>query len=108
MLQIEAAAPFAPSLDFVNSSAHSDHSGQSAFSFDIKPDICVYTQNSQRRGPTDVARVELIIEFKWQSSDDLFCDLYQPSEDDDPTILRQGKACADTLGQITSYAAAQL
>ena len=103
MLQIEATAPFTPSLDFVDSSAHSDCSGQSKFSFNIKPDICMYTQNSECQGPTDVACIELIIQFKWQSSDDPFCDPYQPSEDNDPTIFHQGKACADTLGQITLY-----
>ena len=59
MLQIEAAAPFAPSLDFVNLPAHMDCSGQSKFSFDIKPDICVYTQDSKRLGPTDVGLVAL-------------------------------------------------
>jgi hypothetical protein len=95
MLQIEAATPFAPSLEFVDSSAHMDRSGQSAFSFNIKLDICVYNKNGQHQGPTDVAHVELIIKFKWQSSNDLFCDPYEPLEDDDPTILCEGKACAD-------------
>jgi hypothetical protein len=108
MLQITAAAPFAPSLEFVNSSAHVDCSRQSEFSFDIKPDICMYTKESQCRGHTDVAHVELIIEFKWASGDDPFCDPYTPSGGEHPTILHEGKNCADTLGQITSYAAAQL
>ena len=108
MLQIKAAAPFAPSLEFVNSSAHVDYSGQTGFSFEIKPDVCVYTKGSQRLGPTDVARAELIIEFKWHEADDPFCDPYIPSGAEHATIFREGKACADTLGQITSYAAAQL
>ena len=108
MLQIEATALFAPSLDFVDLPAHMDCSGQSAFSFNIKPDICIYTPNSQWQGLTDVTHIEFVIKFKWQSSDDPFCDLYKPSEDDDPTILCEGKLFADTLGQITLYAAAQL
>ncbi|KIM74741.1 hypothetical protein PILCRDRAFT_25867, partial [Piloderma croceum F 1598] len=86
---------FAPSLEFINSSAHLDCSGQSEFSFDIKPNICVYTTTSECRGRTDVARSELLIEFKWHSSDDPFFDPHTPT-------------CADTIGQITSYAAAQL
>ena len=29
-------------------------------------------------------------------------------DDNEQTFLHDGKACADTIGQITSYAAAQL
>ena len=107
LLQITAVKQFTPTFEFVNSSTHIDSSGQSEFSFDIKPDICVYTTTSKRRGPTDVARAELLIEFKWHSSDDPFC---HPTtgDDNERTFLRDGKACADTIGQITSYAAAQL
>ena len=108
MLQVKAATPFATSLEFVNSSAQIDRSKQSDFSFEIKPDICVYAKDSQRRGLTDIAHTELMIEFKWNASDDPFCDPYIPAGDNEQSILREGKACADTLGQITSYAAAQL
>jgi len=108
MLQIKTAAPFAPSLEFVNSSTHMDRSGQTDFSFEIKPDVCAYTKGDQRLGPTDVARAELIIEFKWHEADDPFCDPYVPPGAEHTTIFRDGKTCTDTLGQITSYAAAQL
>ena len=108
MLQIKAAAPFAPNLKFVNSSTHVDCSGQTDFSFEIKPDVCAYLKGGRHLGPTDVARAELIIEFKWHLADDPFCDPYIPSGAEHTTIFREGKTCADTLGQITSYAAAQL
>jgi hypothetical protein len=64
MLQIAAAASFAPSLEFVNSSAYADRSKQTEFSFEIKPDVCTYVEKTQCRGPTDVAHAELLIEFK--------------------------------------------
>jgi hypothetical protein len=47
MLQVKAAAPFATSLEFVNSSTHIDCSQQSDFSFDIEPNICAYANDSQ-------------------------------------------------------------
>jgi serine/threonine protein kinase len=94
----------------VNSSACIDRSGQSSFSFDIKPDVCVYTQDSGRRELTDVARTELAIEFKWHSGDDPFCSPYLISDDEDDgqSFLRGTKGAIDTAGQITAYAAAQL
>lgn len=56
---------------------------------------------------TDSSLAEIFIEFKWQPSDDPFCDVT-----DHPKLpksfLRQSNAARDTLGQITSYAAAQL
>ena len=64
LLQITAVKQFTPTFEFVNSSTHIDSSGQSEFSFDIKPDICVYTTTSKRWGPTDIAYTELLIEFK--------------------------------------------
>lgn len=110
MTQVDAANPFAPSLKFFDSSAYTDSSGQSKFSFDIKPDICVYTEGSGRRGLTDVARAEIIIEFKWHTADDPFCDPYPNGNDpvQQYSFLRNTKAGVDTAGQITAYAAAQL
>ena len=109
MLHVAATAPFAPSLVFINSSVHVDSFGQIKFSFKIKPDVSVYAKNTKRRGPTDVARAELLIEFKWNASDDPFCNPYTLSDSNNhQSFLRQGKACSDTLGQITLYAAAQL
>lgn len=56
----------------------------------------------------DVAHAELLIKFKWHSADDLFCDTYLPDNANRTTVMRTSKASADTIGQITSYAAAQL
>ena len=97
LLQITVVKQFAPTFEFVNSSTHIDSSGQSEFSFDITPDICVYTTTSKCWGPTDVAHAELLIEFKWHSSDDPFC---HPTMGDDNewTFLHDSKACADTIG----------
>jgi len=108
--QIKAASPFAPDFEFVNSSTFWDCSCQSAFSFDIKPDICVYTKKSTRRGPTDIAHAELVIEFKWHTHDDPFTfpTLIDEGEDKILSFLRDSKAGVNTAGQITVYAAAQL
>ena len=107
-IQVTAIKPFAPSLEFVNSSANTDCSGQSKFSFDIKPDVWAYTKN-YKRGATDVARAEIIMEFKWHQSDDPFCEPYPlPGDLNRSTFLRDNKSGRDTLGQITSYTAAQL
>jgi len=108
MLQIKADAPFTPSLKFVNSSAHMDFSSQTSFSFEIRPDICTYSQGGQCLGPTDVTCAELLTKFKWHKANDPFCDLYIPLGAEHTIIFHKGKTCADTLGQITLYAAAQL
>jgi hypothetical protein len=49
----------------------------------------------------------MFIEFKWNSDDDPFSDVYE-SESGDQTFLRESRDAHDVLGQITSYAAAQL
>ena len=64
LLQITVVKQFAPTFEFINSSTHIDSSGQSEFSFDIKPDICVYTTTSKCQGLTDIAHTELLIELK--------------------------------------------
>ncbi|KAG2059964.1 hypothetical protein BDR06DRAFT_832647, partial [Suillus hirtellus] len=51
----------------------------------------------------DVSTTEIIIEFKWSYSHDAFCN---PSGVD--SIVSKTNWGMDTLGQITSYAAAQL
>jgi hypothetical protein len=55
---------------------------------------------------TDSSLAEIFIEFKWQTSDNPFCHVPQPSNTS--PFLRPSKAARDTLGQITSYAVAQL
>ena len=55
----------------------------------------------------DIAHAELLIEFKWLSTNDPF---RKPTtaENGEQTFLHDSKASTDTIGQITSYAAAQL
>jgi hypothetical protein len=102
-MQIKTATNYIPGLKFKNSSKHVDCSRQSDFSFEIKPDICVY-EGDKHRGPTDVAYVDIIIEFKWHTCDDPF----DEPDSAQTTFLRNTAAARDTTGQITAYAAAQL
>ena len=55
----------------------------------------------------DVTHAKLLIKFKWHSTDDPFC---QPTTDknNQQTFLHDSKVSTDTIGQITSYATAQL
>ena len=119
--KIEATQKFAPDLKFVNSSSSVDSNPRSDFSFKTKPDISVYrnsdskiTTDSASKGPTDSASVEIFIEFKWDPGDDPFGDMHEVKRVIDgktvsvQSFLHETKAADDTLGQITSYAAAQL
>ncbi|KAF8443808.1 hypothetical protein L210DRAFT_3735437 [Boletus edulis BED1] len=108
---INSAENLAPELVFVDSSGHSDSSCRTNFSFDVKPDVCVYSKGADavRSGPTDMSNVEIIVEFKWKKSDDPFC-LPQRNKEgpQHKTFLRESKAALDTLGQISAYASVQL
>ena len=62
---------------------------------------------------TDSSLAEIFIEFKWNPSDDPFCDVHDVSCSQCKagmvkSFLCGSKAGNDTLGQITSYAVAQL
>lgn len=98
---------YATSLCFVNSLNFVDSSGQLDFNFDIKPDICGYNKSGTRRGPTDTSSVEFIIEFKWHTGNDPFCNPYT-TEGGKSSFLRSSNSATDTAGQITAYTAAQL
>lgn len=102
---------FAPNLRIVNSSSIVDCNPHSDFTFNIKPDVSVY-RCSDRHAMTDSRLAEMFIEFKWKTSDDPFCATH---EDDCPdcqpnhrtmSFIRRTDSGKDTLGQITSYAAA--
>ena len=94
----------------VNCNQHSD------FPFKIKPNVSVYHSDSNPGAKTDTSLVEIFIEFKWNSGNDPFCDLhdinvscsYCRMSDVVKLFLHETKSSNDTLGQITSYAAAQL
>jgi hypothetical protein len=94
-------------LKFVNSSSSPDCNQRSLLPFKIKPDISIYPPTTAGNVATDSALVEMFIEFKWYPSDDPFGDV-RVSDSNGRSFLRDTKAAYDTLGQITSYAAAQL
>lgn len=102
-MKIKATEQFAPCLKFINSSLHPDCNTRSSFPFKIKPDISIYPAGTDANVKTDSTISEIFIEFKWNTTDDPFCTLQQKQ-----SFLSRSKSADDTLGQITSYAAAQL
>jgi hypothetical protein len=83
------------------------------FPFKIKPDVSVYPIDTDPAVKTDSAISEIFIEFKWNTTDDPFCDVHDVNcpycqRGTVKSFLRDSKAANDSLGQITSYAAAQL
>lgn len=109
LFKVKATKELTPDLRVVNSSEFDDRNPQLDFPFKIKPDISVYRFDLPAPIMTDSSLAEIFIEFKWQTSDDPFY-----SRRDHPTLpnassfLRESKTARDTLGQITSYAVAQL
>ncbi|KAG1866120.1 hypothetical protein F4604DRAFT_1928133 [Suillus subluteus] len=99
-LFINGIQPFAPQLSFVNTSNNADTKNCSSFTFNIKPDVCVYADGTSHG--CDISKFELSIEFKWNDAHDAF------SRDVDKPIVSQTEKGFNTLGQITSYASAQL
>jgi hypothetical protein len=99
---------FIPDLKIVDSSSFLDCNPQSHFPFKIKPDISIYPADTNDTVKTDFSLSEIFIEFKWNSPDDPFCMPVIDEETKSKYFCRNTKAADDTLGQITSYAAAQL
>ncbi|KAG1779841.1 hypothetical protein EV702DRAFT_1043716 [Suillus placidus] len=96
---INAIKPFAPQLSFVDTRKYEEMKTV----FNIKPDVCMYPDGCEPSSPNcDVSTTEIIIEFKWSPSHDAF---RQPGAD---SLMSQTEKGMDTLGQITSYTAAQL
>lgn len=91
-----------------------DCNPRSDLPFKVKPDISVYDHKSDPNILTDSALAEIFIEFKWNSGDDPFGDVHDVSRIiggktvSVRSFLHETKVADDTLGQITSYAAAQL
>ncbi|KAG1803843.1 uncharacterized protein HD556DRAFT_1303841 [Suillus plorans] len=67
---INAIRPFAPQLSFVNTSRHSDTQNCLLFTFNIKPDVCVYADGTSRS--CNISKFKLNIEFKWNDAHDTF------------------------------------
>ncbi|KAG1797469.1 uncharacterized protein HD556DRAFT_1441030 [Suillus plorans] len=99
---INGIRPFAPQLSFVNSSKHADTNNCSSFTFNVKLDVCVYA-NGTSHG-CDISKFEVNIEFKWNDIHDAF----RKHPGVDQSVVSQTDKGFDTLGQITSYAVAQL
>jgi hypothetical protein len=57
---------------------------------------------------TDSSISDIFIEFKWDAIDDACCDVHNVGSSGLQSFLHGIQAGKDTLGQITSYAAAQL
>jgi hypothetical protein len=103
--KIKASSKYVDNLEFVNSSSFTDCNPRLRFPFKIKPDVSVYPHTIDKNVKTDSALAEIFIEFKWDTNDDPFALVSDPQNQ---SLLRDTKAAYDTLGQITSYAAAQL
>lgn len=102
VFKVQLTQEFAPRLRIVNTSLNNDCNPRSDFPFDIKPNVSVYRANSQPNVKTDSSLVELFIEFKWNPSDNPFCDVYQtPSsttEKPQMSFLHETNGAIDTLG----------
>jgi len=99
--KIKTTETFMPGFSAVNSSNYPDHHQSSKFPFEVKPDVSVYA-GCKPSYLTELVSVEIFIEFKWNNTDDPFCD------DTRETFACPSKNADDTLGQITSYAALHL
>lgn len=86
-----------------------DRNPNNGFPFAIKPDLAVYCDSTPSDVLTDSSLMELSIEVKWFSDDDPFAAVHN-AIDGGPikSIFHETVKATDTLGQITSYAAAQL
>ncbi|KAG2089146.1 uncharacterized protein F5147DRAFT_658498 [Suillus discolor] len=108
---IDTMSSFAPGLSFIDTHNHPDTTNCKSFTFQIKPDICVYADGTSppcaRQSSCDVSAAEVIIEFKWDPHHNPF---YTPASGPSTTahFISETDKAMDTLGQITSYTAAQL
>jgi hypothetical protein len=113
MLKIQVTKCFALSLKFVDSSDYIDSNQRTKFVFQIKPDVTCYAVPSDEE-KTNSAMAEIFTKFKWNNEDDPFCDVKSSNCTNlnclqvNHSFLNDSKKAMDTLGQITSYAAAQL
>ncbi|KIK78129.1 hypothetical protein PAXRUDRAFT_36697 [Paxillus rubicundulus Ve08.2h10] len=89
--------PFCPNLWLVDSHSTADTKSCSEFTYQVKPNLCVYSDASSIG--CDSSRVEVIIKFKWDHGQDPFCQ---------PMFVSCCNTALNTLGQITAYASAQL
>lgn len=107
MCQIAATEDFLPDLRIVDTSLYPDCNPKSTIPFHIKPDVSVYPGGTNEE-KTNSSIAEIFTEFKWNTIDDPFCDVHDVGSSGCQSFLHATQAGKDTLGQITSYAAAQL
>ncbi|KAG2094041.1 uncharacterized protein F5147DRAFT_585171 [Suillus discolor] len=111
VMQINTMSSFAPGLSFIDTHNHPDTTNCKLFTFQIKPDICVYADGAlpprARQSSCDISAAEVIIEFKWDPHHTPF---YTPASGPSTTahFISETDKAMDTLGQITSYTTAQL
>jgi hypothetical protein len=105
--QIAATEDFLPDLRIVDTSLYPDCNPKSTIPFHIKPDVSVYPGGTNKE-KTNSLIAEIFTEFKWNTIDDPFCGVHDVGSSSCQSFLHDTQAGKDTLGQITSYAAAQL
>ena len=108
MQKINSISSFAPQLCFINSHARGDK--KTGFKFEIKPDISVYHNMLGEAIPAgcDSSLLNMHIEFKWYKFENPFSCPPSDSNQDQITFIGPSDNQQDTLGQIGTYAAAQL
>jgi hypothetical protein len=111
--KIKSSRDFLPHFQIFNSYASEDRNPNINFPTRIKPDVSVYHTDACPPSPTDSSLIEIAIEFKWNQNDDPFCDDPKVKRLEDGTekaksFIHNSKLANDTLGQISTYAAAQL
>jgi len=105
--KINSISSFAPQLHFVDS--HSQGDKRTGFTFEIKPDISVYHNTLGGAIPAgcDSSLLDMHIEFKMYNFENPFT--CPPSNNQDQVaFIGRTDNQQDTLGQIGTYAAAQL
>ena len=106
-IQVRACNGLGLTLEFVNTSAHSD-SGCVLSGVGLKPDVCVYAKKSGRQRHTDFSRMEISIEFKRETIQDAFVDPPSASNRNRHSFERDSDQGKDTRGQLIAYASAQM
>ncbi|KAI0057013.1 hypothetical protein BV25DRAFT_1831656 [Artomyces pyxidatus] len=110
---IEACKRIAPGLEFINSSHSGDPECQLSGDA-LKPDVVVYAPHSGRTRDSDFSRLEMHIEFKYNSfgdpfQDPVFVDAVGFANRRSQSFEKVGcEMAADTCGQIAAYASAQM
>ncbi|KAI6017081.1 hypothetical protein EDC04DRAFT_2576946, partial [Pisolithus marmoratus] len=90
----------------VNSHAEPDTKNCSTFSYWVKPNLSIYS-NDYSTG-CNCSKIEICVEFKWDASLDTFNDPFIEEQLDFPSFVCPSKSAKDTLGQITAYVSTQL